>query len=41
MVAGNAFESLKRLTGLSKERKVLYSAILPYMRISAVSFTAG
>ena len=41
MVAGNVFECLKNLTGLSKERKVIYSSILPYMRFGGVSFTGG
>jgi PmbA protein len=41
MVAGNIFECLKNLTGLSRERKVIYSSILPYMRFGGVSFTGG
>lgn len=41
MVAGNVFDCLKNLTGLSRERKVLHSSILPYMRFSGVSFTGG
>ena len=41
MVAGNVFDCLKNLTGLSRERKVIQSSILPYMRFSGVSFTGG
>lgn len=41
MVAGNVFDCLKNLTGLSRERKVIYSSILPYMRFCGVSFTGG
>jgi hypothetical protein len=41
MVAGNVFNCLKNLTGLSKERKVIVATILPYMRLGRVSFTAG
>ncbi|MEO9294109.1 MAG: TldD/PmbA family protein [Nitrososphaera sp.] len=41
MVAGNVFDCLKNLTGLSRERKVIHSSILPYMRFSGVSFTGG
>jgi PmbA protein len=41
MVAGNAFDALRNLNGLSKERKAVYDAILPYMRFGKVSFTAG
>lgn len=41
MVAGNVFDCLKNLTGLSKERKVIGASIIPYMRFGGVSFTAG
>lgn len=41
MVAGNVFECLKNLTGLSRERKVIGASIMPYMRFGGVSFTAG
>lgn len=41
MVAGNAFEALRRLDGVSKERKIIYDSILPYMRFDGISFTAG
>jgi PmbA protein len=41
MVAGNVFEALLHLNGISKERKVIYDSILPYMRFVGISFTAG
>jgi PmbA protein len=41
MVAGNVFEALRHLDGLSKERKIIYDSILPYMRFDGISFTAG
>jgi PmbA protein len=41
MVAGNVFEALRRLNGVSKERKIIYDSILPYMRFDDISFTAG
>jgi PmbA protein len=41
MVAGNIFEALHSLNGISKERKVLYDSILPYMRFDGISFTTG
>lgn len=41
MVAGNVFDALRRLNGLSRERKVIYDSILPYMRFDGISFTTG
>ncbi len=42
MVAGNVFDALRQhLTGVSKERKVIYDSILPFLRFDNVSFTAG
>src|ERR687894_2511844 len=41
MVAGNVFEALRRLNGISKERKVIYDSILPHMRFDGISFTTG
>jgi PmbA protein len=41
MVAGNIFKALKSLDGVSKERKVMLSSILPYLRFSGISFTGG
>jgi PmbA protein len=40
MVAGNVFDALNDLTGVSKEQKILSDSILPYMRFANVSFTA-
>jgi PmbA protein len=41
MVAGNVFEALCGLNGVSRERKIIYDSILPYMRFDDISFTAG
>jgi PmbA protein len=41
MVAGNIFSALKNLDGVSKERKIILSSILPYLRFSNISFTGG
>jgi PmbA protein len=41
MVAGNVFEALRRLNGISRERRVIYDSILPYMRFDGISFTTG
>jgi PmbA protein len=41
MVAGNIIEGLHRITGISKERKLLSDSLLPYLRIDDISFTAG
>ncbi|MCI0561892.1 MAG: TldD/PmbA family protein, partial [Nitrososphaera sp.] len=41
MVAGNVFDALKRLNGLSRERKVIFDSILPHMRIDNISFTGA
>jgi PmbA protein len=41
MVAGNVFEAMRRLDGVSREQKVIYDSILPYMRFDGISFTAG
>jgi PmbA protein len=41
MVAGNVFEALHRLNGISIDRKVIYDSILPYMRFDGISFTTG
>jgi PmbA protein len=41
MVAGNVFEALTRLSGISTERKAMYGSILPYMRFDGISFTTG
>jgi PmbA protein len=41
MVAGNIFEALPRLNGISRERKAIFGSILPYMRFDGISFTTG
>lgn len=41
MVAGNMFRALKDLDGVSKERKVLLTSVLPYVRFTNISFTGG
>jgi PmbA protein len=41
MVAGNVFEALHRLNGISIERKAIYGSILPFMRFDGISFTTG
>jgi PmbA protein len=41
MVAGNVFDALRQLNGISRERKVIYDSILPYMRFDGISFTTG
>lgn len=41
MVAGNIFTALKKLDGISRERRVILSSILPYLRFSGISFTGG
>ena len=41
MVAGNVFDALCNLVGLSEERKILSDSILPYMLFDNISFTAG
>ena len=41
MVAGNIFDALYDLVGISEERKILSDSILPYMLFDNVSFTAG
>jgi PmbA protein len=41
MVAGNVFEAMRRLNGVSMERKVIYDSILPHMRFDGISFTTG
>jgi PmbA protein len=41
MVAGNVFDALKNIIGVSKETKVMSDAILPYIVFDNISFTAG
>ena len=41
MVAGNVFDALKNIIGVSKETKIMSDAILPYIAFDNISFTAG
>ncbi|MFC2077233.1 TldD/PmbA family protein [Candidatus Bipolaricaulota bacterium] len=41
MIAGNVFEALRSLTGVSSERERVYSLTLPYVRLENVSVTAN
>jgi PmbA protein len=41
MVAGNIFDALKNLTGVSKETKSIADSIMPYIRFNNISFTAS
>ena len=41
LVAGNGFEALRSLSGISKERERVFSFTLPYLRLEKVSVTAG
>jgi PmbA protein len=41
MMAGNVFDALRHLTGVSREQKAIFDSILPHMRFDNVSFTAG
>jgi len=41
LIAGNAFEALQRLSGLSKEREQVYNFNLPFVRLESVSVTAA
>lgn len=41
LVAGNGFEALKSLSGISQERERVLNVSLPYLRLKGVSVTAG
>jgi len=41
MVAGNVFDSLKNISGLSRERKKIFDSFLPYIAVEGISFTGG
>ena len=41
LVAGNAFDALKSLSGVSRERERVFSFTLPYLRLEGISVTAG
>ncbi len=41
LVAGNAFQALKDLSGVSRERERVFNFTLPYLRLEKISVTAG
>jgi len=41
LIAGNVFEVLRKLTGISEEREALFHLTLPYLRLADVSVTSG
>jgi PmbA protein len=41
MMAGNVFDAMRHLTGVSQEQKAIFDSIVPYMRFDNISFTAG
>ena len=41
LIAGNAFDALKTLSGVSRERERVFSLTLPYLRLERISVTAG
>jgi len=40
LIAGNAFDALKGISGISEERERIYNFTLPYLRLEGVSVTA-
>jgi predicted Zn-dependent protease len=41
LIAGNAFEALHSLSGVSSETERVFTATLPYLRVEGISVTAG
>ncbi|MFQ6134796.1 MAG: TldD/PmbA family protein [Nitrososphaerales archaeon] len=41
LIAGNIFELLKNISGLSKERQKIFHYLLPYIRAEDISVTSG
>ncbi len=41
LVAGNAFQALKTLSGISSEQERVFNFTLPYLRLEGISVTAG
>jgi PmbA protein len=41
LVSGNAFQALKEISGISKERERVFNFTLPYLRLEKISVTAG
>jgi len=40
LIAGNAFDALNRISGMSEERERVYNFTLPYIRVEGISVTA-
>jgi len=40
LIAGNIFEALNTLSGISRETESVYNYTLPYLRLEDVSITA-
>jgi PmbA protein len=41
MIAGNVFELVNQISGISKEQKRIFSYIIPWLRIEDISITSG
>lgn len=41
LIAGNGFEALNKLSGVSKERERTFNLTIPYLRLEGISVTAG
>ncbi|MFH1228265.1 MAG: TldD/PmbA family protein [Planctomycetota bacterium] len=41
LIAGNSFDLLSRISAVSKERKKVFTSLLPYIRVEDVSVTSG
>ena len=40
LIAGNVFEALKTLSGISREQESVFNYTLPYLRLEGISITA-
>ena len=41
MIAGNIFDMLKNISGISRDRNKIFNYILPYIRVEDISVTSG
>ena len=41
LIAGNIFESLHKISGISKDREKIFNILAPYIRVEGVSVTSG
>jgi predicted Zn-dependent protease len=41
MIAGNVFEMINQISGISKEQKRIFSFIVPWFKIEDISITSG